>query len=137
MTDIFQKFHYRHHSPSAVQKPLEIDIFQKVLRARGASLQFGSPVAVGRAVEDYVSASVIDGQGASDALRHAMTALDAHEAVAWDLEGDQQRLDWGAIGISSSPSLWRPLRASGRSSRRKTGKSDVGNTTKTLMLEAD
>lgn len=45
MSDTFQKFHYRHHSPSAVQKPLEIDIFQKVLRARGESMQFGSPVA--------------------------------------------------------------------------------------------
>ena len=84
MTDIFQKFHYRHHSPSAVQKPLEIDIFQKVLRARGASMRFGSPVAVGRAVEDYVSASVIDGLGPSEALRHAMTALDAQEVIAWD-----------------------------------------------------
>ena len=61
----FKKFHYRHHSPSAVQKPLEIDIFQKVLRARGASMQFGSPVAVGRAVEDYTSASVKGRLGAS------------------------------------------------------------------------
>ena len=72
------------------------DIFQKALSARGACLLFGAPVAVGRAVEDYISASVIDGLGPSEALRHAMTALDAHEAVAWDLEGDQQRLDWGA-----------------------------------------
>ena len=93
MPDTFQKFHYRHHSPSAVQKPLEIDIFQKVLRARGESMQFGAPVAVGRAVEDYTTASVIDGLGASEALRHAMTALDAHEEIAWDRDNDQQRLD--------------------------------------------
>ena len=37
-----------HHSPSAVQKPLEIDIFQKALKRRGETLYFGSPVAVGR-----------------------------------------------------------------------------------------
>ncbi len=65
MPDTFQKFHYHHHSPSAVQRPLEIDIFQKALRARGESMQFGSPVAVGRAVEDYTSASAIDGLGTS------------------------------------------------------------------------
>ena len=47
MPDTFQKFHYFHHSPSAVQKPLEIDIFQNALRARGASMQFGSLVTVG------------------------------------------------------------------------------------------
>ena len=77
MPDTFQKFHYFHHSPSAVQRPLEIDIFQKVLRARGESMQFGSPVAVGRAVEDYVSASVIDGLGASDALTLSFIAAPA------------------------------------------------------------
>ena len=93
MPDTFQKFHYRHHSPSAVQRPLEIDIFQKALQPRGESMQFGAPVAVGRAVEDYTSASVIDGLRTSEALRHAMTALDAHEAVAWDRDNDQQRLD--------------------------------------------
>ena len=64
-----------------------------MLRARGEGMQFGSPVAVGRAVEDYTSASVIDGLGASEALRHAMIALDAHEAVEWDRDNDQQRLD--------------------------------------------
>ena len=87
------RFGYYHHSPSAVQKPLEIDIFQKALKRRGETLYFGSPVAVGRGVEDYVSAMLIDGQSKGEAARHAMAALDAHELVPWDSEGDQQRLD--------------------------------------------
>ena len=78
MSDTFQKFHYFHRNPSAVQRPLEIDIFQKLLRARGESMQFGSPVAVlGRAVEDYVTASVIDGLGASETLTLSFIAAPA------------------------------------------------------------
>ena len=42
------RFGYFHNSPSAVQKPLEIDIFQKALKRRGETLYFGSPVAVGQ-----------------------------------------------------------------------------------------
>lgn len=87
------RFGYFHHSPSAVQKPLEIDIFQKALKRRGETLYFGSPVAVGRGVEDYVSAMLIDGQSEGEAARHAMAALDAHKLVPWDREADQQRLD--------------------------------------------
>ena len=86
-------FGYFHHRPSAVQKPLEIDIFQKVLKRRGEILYFGSPVAVGRGVEDYVSAMLIDGQSEGQAARHAMAALDVHELVPWDREADQRRLD--------------------------------------------
>ena len=87
------RFGYYHHSPSAVEKPLEIDIFQKALKRRGETLYFGSPVAVGRGVEDYVSAMLIDGQSEGEAARHAMAALDAHELVPWDSEAEQQRLD--------------------------------------------
>ena len=75
------RFGYYHHSPSAVQKPLEIDIFQKALKRRGEVLHFGSPVAVGRGVEDSVSEVFIDGQSEGEAARHAMAALDAHELV--------------------------------------------------------
>lgn len=88
-----ERFGYYHHSPSAVQKPLEIDIFQKHLRRQKAPLHFGSPVAVGRAVEAYAAAMLIDGQGAAEASRHAMTELDAHELVPWDREADRARLD--------------------------------------------
>ena len=87
------RFGYYHHSPSAVQKPLEIDIFRKALKRPGEALEFGSPVAVGRGVEDYVLAMLIDGQSEGEAARHAMAALDAHELVPWDREADQQRLD--------------------------------------------
>ena len=47
MSDTFRKFHYFHHSSRAVRRSLEIDIFQKTLRARGESIQFGNPVTVG------------------------------------------------------------------------------------------
>ena len=60
MSDLFAtKFNYYHHSPSAVQKPTEVDMFQKILRARGDKMYYGSPATVGRAVEDYVSAVAI------------------------------------------------------------------------------
>jgi len=63
MSDLFAtKFNYYHHSPSAVQKPTEVDMFQKILRARGEKLYYGSPATVGRAVEDYVSAGCHRGQ---------------------------------------------------------------------------
>ena len=62
MSDLFAtKFNYYHHSPSAVQKPTEVDMFQKILKARGEKLYYGSPATVGRAVEDYVSAVAIEG----------------------------------------------------------------------------
>ena len=62
MSDLFAtKFNYYHHSPSAVQKPTEVDVFQKILRARGDKMYYGSPATVGRAVEDFVSAVLIDG----------------------------------------------------------------------------
>jgi hypothetical protein len=55
MSDLFAtKFNYYHHSPSAVQKLTEVDMFQKILRARGDKMFYGSPATVGRAVEDYV-----------------------------------------------------------------------------------
>ena len=57
------KFNYYHHSPSAVQKPTEVDMFQKILRARGEKLYYGSPATVGRAVEDYVSRRCHRGHG--------------------------------------------------------------------------
>ena len=87
------RFGFYHHSPSSVQKTLEIDIFQKALKRRGETLLPRSPVAVGRGVEDYVWAMLIDGQSEGEAARHAMAALDAHELVPWDSESDQQRLD--------------------------------------------
>ena len=60
MSDLFAtKFNYYHHSPSAVQKPTEVDMFQKILRARGDKMYYGSPATVVRAVEDYVSAVAI------------------------------------------------------------------------------
>jgi hypothetical protein len=94
MSDLFAtKFNYYHHSPSAVQKPTEVDMFQKILRARGDKMFYGSPATVGRAVEDYVSAVAIDGQSADEALRHATSVLDAHELLPWDSEADKGRLD--------------------------------------------
>ena len=67
------KFNYYHHSPSAVQKPTEVDMFQKILKARGEKLYYGSPATVGRAVEDYVSAVAIEGmdKAVTRALRSA------------------------------------------------------------------
>ena len=44
------RFGYYHHSPSTVQKPLELDIFQKALKGGGETLYFGSPVAVGQGI---------------------------------------------------------------------------------------
>ena len=35
MSEKFAKFNYYHHSPASTQKPTEIDIFQKLLKARG------------------------------------------------------------------------------------------------------
>jgi hypothetical protein len=94
MSDLFAtKFNYYHHSPSAVQKPTEVDMFQKILRARGDKMFYGSPATVGRAVEDYVSAVAIDGQSHDEALRHATSVLDAHELLPWDSEADKGRLD--------------------------------------------
>ena len=94
MSDLFAtKFNYYHHSPSAVQKPTEVDMFQKILKARGEKLYYGSPATVGRAVEDYVSAVAIDGQSSDEALRHATSVLDGHELLPWDREADKGRLD--------------------------------------------
>jgi hypothetical protein len=94
MSDLFaNKFNYYHHSPSAVQKPTEVDMFQKILGARGDKMYYGSPATVGRAVEDYVSAVAIDGQSPDEALRHATSVLDAHELLPWDSDSDKGRLD--------------------------------------------
>ena len=92
MSDTFKKFSYYHHSPSAVQKPLEIDLFQKLLKARGESFQFGSPVTIGRAVEDVASAVLVNGMDHKEALRHGTSVLDSHEAVPWE-QNDMARLD--------------------------------------------
>ena len=68
-------------------------MFQKILKARGEHLYYGSPATVGRAVEDYVSAVAVDGMGEDDALRHASSVLDEHELVPWDKDADQERLE--------------------------------------------
>jgi len=68
-------------------------MFQKILRARGEKLYYGSPATVGRAVEDYVSAIAIDGMDEAEALRHATSVLDAHELLPWDSEADKGRLE--------------------------------------------
>ena len=94
MSEMFaNKFNYYHHSPSAVQKPTEVDMFQKILKARGEKIFYGSPATVGRAVEDFVSAVAIDGMSEDEALRHAASVLDAHELVPWDSDDDKARLD--------------------------------------------
>jgi hypothetical protein len=94
MSDLFAtKFNYYHHSPSAVQKSNEVDMFQKILRVRGDKMFYGSPATLGRSVEDYVSAVAIDGQTPDEALRHATSVLDAHELLPWDSESEKGRLD--------------------------------------------
>ena len=55
------KFNYYHHSPASTQKPTEIDIFQKLLKARGEPIQYPSVVTVGIAGEEYVKAELIRG----------------------------------------------------------------------------
>ena len=52
------KFNYYHHSPASTQKPTEIDIFQKLLKARGEPIQYPSVVTVGIAGEEYVKAEL-------------------------------------------------------------------------------
>ena len=44
MSSPFEHVNYWHHSPSAVQKPLAYNLFDKVLRARGEDMRFGCAV---------------------------------------------------------------------------------------------
>ena len=92
MSEKFAKFHYNHHSPASTQKPTEIDIFQKLLKARGEPVQYPSVVTVGIAGEEYVKAELIERLPSDAAYRHALARLDQHTLVPWDLEADEARL---------------------------------------------
>jgi len=86
------KFNYYHHSPASTQKPTEIDIFQKLLKARGEPIQYPSVVTVGIAGEEYVKAELIEGLPSDAAYRHALARLDQHELLPWDKQADEDRL---------------------------------------------
>jgi len=85
------KFNYYHHSPASTQKPTEIDIFQKLLKARGEPIQYPSVVTVGIAGEEYVKAELIEGLPSDAAYRHALARLDQHELLPWDKQADEDR----------------------------------------------
>jgi hypothetical protein len=121
MSDLFAtKFNYYHHSPSAVQKPTEVDMFQKILRARGDKMYYGSPATVGRAVEDFVSAVLIDGQSDEDGFRQSMSVMHAHELLPWDTDNDKGRLDvhdeavMGALTTNARNGIEKALEAANK-----------------------
>ena len=82
-----------HHSPASTQKCFAIDLWLKQLKANGITTHYGSPVAVGRAGEDYAKAILVDGHPPESAIRHATSILDEHQILPWDAVADEARLE--------------------------------------------
>jgi len=92
MANPFEKFNIFHHSSSSLSRPFELDLFSKELRRRGLESSFGAPLTVGKSVEEYAAADLIQGMSPDECFRHALAKFDEHVSPHWDVEADQARL---------------------------------------------
>ena len=99
LPDWATKFNFTRHSPSAVNRPDDIEIFDRVI-ARPAGM-FAPPncnMSAGTAVEDYVNMVLVDALAPGEAFRHALAKLDEHQHPE-HLPDDKDRMDLFRNGV--------------------------------------
>jgi hypothetical protein len=78
-----ERFHFTHHSPSSVNRPTCLEIFEKcIARPNKIYSPPGCPLIAGTAAHQYVEQVIVDGADPGEAMRHAHSKLDEHNPQA-------------------------------------------------------
>ena len=82
LPDWATRHHFTHHSPGGVNRPDDLEFFEKVhLRPNKIFVPFGCPAKAGIAVHDYVTDILTKDADAAEAYRAAVARFDEHKIL--------------------------------------------------------